>query len=140
MEKELRTLNMDDTLHFEEKIEEEIATLKRAIRDLEKSKTVLYQEIKSKNIIIKMLRSDLKTASSNVAIDTVNHFTSPRNIIKDNWVILPKLQLCNRYSVLSTELSPSPPSEVIVTEAQVHQASTLETFASTPVNRKLVKA
>lgn len=126
-EKNLRKMNLEDSIDYSKHVDEEIASSQQIIKSLEQRVTELETELKNKNTIINLISSD------NLKEELVTDFVAPKRCVKPKTPSLTSsVVLENRFSVLSND-SAATPCKNIQIKAQVHRSGTPRNlFSSTP--------
>lgn len=138
-EKNMRKLNLNDSLQSEEMAYGEISLLKNSVTELEQKQKILLEEIKSKNKIIEMLNIDYNNLAGNLN-SNMNQFAASKHSIKPKTPsTTTTIHTENRFSVLQNNIPSSPSYEVIQTRAQVHRPSTPPFITSSPATKTLPK-
>lgn len=137
-EKNLRKLNLDDSLRYGEQAEDEIASLKQTVKSLEGRLTALQSELVDKNAIIQVISSDYaelvnQKKQSSISEAPESGYVVPKHTIRPKDPSRPPpLATENRFSALLEDSTSASPC-IIQTEALVHRdCSPRKLVSSTP--------
>lgn len=130
-----RKRDFEESLSYEEKTEEEIASLGSKLKQLDFENNVLTEKLKSKNTIIDLLISDISKLTKQTDAFTTGKTDSINNANNNEFYRLSKkknnttsrsteaissFETPNRFKELFLDESPNVPGSTIEVEAEVH--------------------